>query len=85
MSGAEICLVLHFRSFGGTKYQFIQYGASRFLSFSRIRISQLEKGMISDLVRTIVDIATKPQLCGGIVEVGNAIFQAKARTNMHTP
>jgi len=37
--------------------------------------------MVSDLERTIVDIATKPQLCGGIVEVGNAIFQAKARTD----
>ena len=29
----------------------------------------------------IVDIATKPQFCGGIVEVGNAIFQAKDRTD----
>ena len=37
--------------------------------------------MVSDLERTIVDIATKPQLCGGIVEVGNAIFQAKDRTD----
>ena len=37
--------------------------------------------MVSDLEKTIVDIAPKPQLCGGIVEVGNAIFQAKARTD----
>ena len=37
--------------------------------------------MVSDLERTIVDVATKPQLCGGIVEVGNAIFQAKDRTD----
>jgi len=55
-------LVLHFRSFGGTKYQFIQYGASRFLSFSSFRINELEKGIISNLERSIVDIATKPQL-----------------------
>ena len=37
--------------------------------------------MVSDLERTLVDIATRPQHCGGIVEVGNAIFQAKDRTD----
>ncbi len=37
--------------------------------------------MVSDLEKTIVDIAPKPQLYGGIVEVGNAIFQAKTQTD----
>ena len=37
--------------------------------------------MVSDLEKTIVDIATKPQLCGGIAEVGNAMFHAKAWTD----
>ncbi len=61
------------RSFGGITYQFIQHDATRFFGFSSIWINQLEKVMVSDLEKTIVDIATKPQLCGGIVEVGNAI------------
>ncbi len=69
------------RSFGGITYQFIQHDATRFFGFSSIWINQLEKAMVSDLEKTIVDIATKPQLCGGIVEVGNVIFQAKARTD----
>ena len=69
------------RSFGGITYQFIQHDATRFFGFDSIWINQLEKAMISDLEKTIVDIATKPQLCGGIIEVGNAIFQAKARTD----
>jgi len=69
------------RSFGGIRYQFIQHGATRFFGFSSIWINQLEKAMVSNLERTIVDIATKPQFCGGIVEVGNAIFQAKDRTD----
>jgi len=68
-------------SFGGITYQFIQHDATRFFGFNSIWINQLEKAMVSDLERTIVDIVTKPQLCGGIVEVGNAIFQAKARTD----
>ena len=67
------------RSFGGITYQFIQHDATRFFGFTSIWINQLEKAMVSDLEKTIVDIATKPQFCGGIVEVGNAIFQAKDR------
>jgi predicted transcriptional regulator of viral defense system len=35
--------------------------------------------MVSDLEKTLVDIATKPQYCGGIVEVGKAIFNSKDR------
>jgi len=69
------------RSVGGITYQFIQHDATRFFGFTSIWINQFEKAMVSDLERTIVDIATKPQLCGGIVEVGNAIFQAKDRTD----
>ena len=69
------------RSFGGITYQFIQHDASRFFGFSSVWINQFEEAMVSDLERTIVDIATKPQLCGGIIEVGNAIFQAKDRTD----
>ncbi len=69
------------RSVGGITYQFIQHDATRFFGFTSIWINQFEKAMVSDLERTIVDIATKPQLCGGIVEVGNAIFQAKGRTD----
>jgi predicted transcriptional regulator of viral defense system len=65
--------------FGGITYQFIKHDETRFFGFSSIWINQLEKAMVSDLEKTIVDIATKPQLCGGIVEVGNAIFQSKDR------
>ena len=69
------------RSFGGITYQFIQHDTTRFFGFDSMWINQLEKAMVSDLEKTIVDIATKPQHCGGIVEVGKAIFQAKERTD----
>jgi predicted transcriptional regulator of viral defense system len=69
------------RSCGGITYQFIQHDATRFFGFTSIWINQFEKAMVSDLERTIVDIATKPQHCGGIVEVGNAISQAQDRTD----
>jgi len=69
------------RSFRGITYQFIQHDATRFFGFSSIWINQLEKAMVSDLEKTIVDIATKPRFCGGIIEVGNAMFMAKTRTD----
>jgi len=69
------------RSFGGITYQFIQHEATRFFGFDSIWINQLEKAIVSDLEKTIVDIATKPQHCGGIVEVGSAIFQMKDQTD----
>jgi predicted transcriptional regulator of viral defense system len=66
---------------GGIAYQFIHHDTTRFYGFSSIWINQLEEAMVSDLERTIVDVATKPGFCGGIVEVGNAIFRAMARTD----
>jgi len=69
------------RSIWGIRYQFIQHDATRFFGFDSIWINQLEKAMVSDLEKTIVDVATKPQFCGGIVELGNTLFQVKDRTD----
>ena len=67
------------KNFGGITIQFIQHGASRFFGENSMWINQNEQAMVSDLEKTIVDISSKPQLSGGIVEVGNAIFKAKDR------
>jgi predicted transcriptional regulator of viral defense system len=69
------------RIFRGIEYRFIHHSATRFFGFRSIWINQYEKAMVSDLERTIVDIATQPQFCGGIIGVGNAIFKAKFRTD----
>ncbi|MFO7934620.1 MAG: type IV toxin-antitoxin system AbiEi family antitoxin [Bacteroidales bacterium] len=69
------------RSFRGITYQFVQHDATRFFGFGSIWINQLEQAMVSDLEKTIVDIATKPAFCGSIVEVGNALLRAKDRTD----
>ena len=36
--------------------------------------------MVSDLEKTIVDAVSKPHLCGGIIEIGKAIYHSKERT-----
>jgi predicted transcriptional regulator of viral defense system len=69
------------RSFGGGMYQFIKADTTRFFGFSSIWINQFEKAMVSDIEKTIVDIASKPHYCRGIVEVGKAILQSKNRTD----
>ncbi len=62
-------------------YRFIQHDALRFFGFENTRINHTEEVMVSDLEKTIVDIATRPQLCGGICELGNALYLGKDRLN----
>ena len=38
--------------------------------------------MVSDLEKTIVDAVSKPHLCGGIIEIGKAIYHSKERTDL---
>jgi len=65
--------------FGGRKYQFVHHQTNRFFGYSSIWINQFEQAMASDLEKTIVDMATNPCFCGGIVELGHALFQARDR------
>ena len=65
----------------GIPIQFVQQDTNRFFGFSSIWINQLEEAMVSDLEKTIVDIAAKPAHCGGIAEIANAIYQANDRKN----
>jgi predicted transcriptional regulator of viral defense system len=67
------------RQVGGTTCHFIRHDASYFFGFEPIWINHFEQAMISDLERTIVDLATKPRYGGGILTLGNAIVHAKGR------
>jgi len=67
------------RSFAGISYRLIQHDVTRFFGFTSTWINQFEEAIVSDLEKTIVDIATKPCFCGGIIEVGNAIYQSTNR------
>lgn len=70
------------RRIAGTTLQFIHHDATRFFGFESIWINKLEKATVSDFERTIVDVATQPQLCGGIVGLGNALFMAEDSINL---
>jgi predicted transcriptional regulator of viral defense system len=69
------------RHLHGMTCQFIQHDTSRFSGFESFWINQKEEAMVSDLEKTIVDIATRPGFCGGITAVGKAIHKSRDQTD----
>ena len=67
------------RSIRGKTYHFIRHSSNRFFGFDELWINQFEKAKVSDLEKTIVDIAGKPQYCGGIRVVASALSLARDR------
>jgi predicted transcriptional regulator of viral defense system len=72
------------RKISDVEFQFVTHKVSRFFGFRNTWINQHEKVMVSDLEKTIVDSVTKPHLCGGMVEVGKAIYETRERINLDT-
>lgn len=64
-------------SYNGTNYRFIHHCPNRFFGYESLWRCRLEKVFVSDLEKTIVDIATKPRFSGGISELANTLFQAR--------
>ena len=70
------------KNIAGTKIQFIYHTYSRFFGYEEMWVTNQEQAMVSDLEKTIVDAVSKPQLCGGIIAVGKAIYHSKERTDL---
>jgi len=64
------------------EFNFIHHTYHRFFGYQEVWVRQQEQAMVSDLEKTIVDAVSKPQLCGGIVGVGKAIYRSKERTDL---
>ncbi len=72
------------RNIMGIACHFIQHKESRFFGYESMWINHNEQAMVSDLEKTIVDLATKPQYPGGITELGSALLQLKDKTDQNT-
>ncbi len=70
------------RNIYGREFQFVYHKFSSFFGYEETWISMREQVMVSDLEKTIVDAVSKPQFCGGIIEVGKAIYQSIERTDL---
>jgi len=69
------------RQIGGTTLHFIQHHPRRFFGQSEHWINISEKAMVSDLEKSLVDLATKPVHGLGIGALGNAILHAQKYLN----
>jgi predicted transcriptional regulator of viral defense system len=63
------------------EFQFVYHTQNRFFGFKTICINKYEKVMVSDIEKTIVDAVSRPQLCGGLIEVGKAIYETREKIN----
>ena len=63
----------------GIEFQFVYHTDTRFFGNKNTWINQHEKVMASDLEKTIVDAVSRPHLCGGLTEIGKAIYETKAK------
>ena len=68
----------------GVKFQFVNHTSERFFGYKNTWVSKFDKVLVSDLEKTIVDSVTRPHLCGGMVEVGKAIYETRERVNLNT-
>ncbi|MEX2410513.1 MAG: transcriptional regulator [Candidatus Paceibacterota bacterium] len=63
----------------GVEFQFVYHTKARFFGYKSTWINQHEKVAVSELEKTIVDAVSKPDLCGGITEVGKAIYESRTK------
>ena len=65
----------------GTTYQFISHHSDRIFGYRDIWINQQDQVKVSDLEKTIADMASNPSPLGSIIELGRAILKARYRTD----
>jgi len=65
----------------GKTIQFIIHHSDRIFGYRDMCINQKDLVKVSDLEKTIVDMASNPLYPGSIIELGRAIFQARNRTD----
>ncbi|NQT98343.1 MAG: transcriptional regulator [Candidatus Marinimicrobia bacterium] len=70
------------RNIQGIEFQFVTHTSKRFFGYKNTWINQHNKVMVSDLEKTIVDAVTRPHLCGGMVEVGKAIYETRDKVSL---
>ena len=70
------------RNIRGVKFQFVTHTETRFFGFKNTWINQHDKAIVSDLEKTLVDAVTRPHLCGGMIEVGKAIYETREKADL---
>ena len=70
------------RTIKDVEFQFVTQKASRFFGYKNTWINKHEKVMVSELEKTLVDAVSKPHLCGGMIEIGKAVYETRDKVNL---
>ncbi len=65
----------------GANFQFVYHTKEKFFGLKNTWINQNEKVSVSNLEKTLVDAVSRPNLSGGLVEIGKAIHESKDKIN----
>lgn len=72
------------RTYGAVSFVFLRKSAEAMFGVRELWVHKDEKTMVSDVEKTVVDACTRPQLCGGIVPVAQALVRALPRCDQET-
>ena len=62
------------RTIAGVEYRFVYAGARSFWGWENVWATPQEQVRVSDLEKTLLDGAVRPDLCGGIGELGRGLW-----------
>jgi len=69
------------RLIAGVAYRFIYANARRFWGWEETWVTDQDQVRVSDLEKTLLDCAARPELCGGIAELAKGLWLRKADLN----
>jgi predicted transcriptional regulator of viral defense system len=71
------------REIGPTRIEFVVVPGARIWGFREEWVTSTDRAPISDLERTLLDGCFRPDLCGGILEVGRALWMSREKLDFN--
>lgn len=65
------------RTIAGVEYRFVYAGQRSFWGWEAIWVTDQEQVQVSDLEKTLLDGAVRPELCGGLAELARGLWLRK--------
>jgi predicted transcriptional regulator of viral defense system len=65
------------RSIAGVAYRFVYAGSRSFWGYEPMWVTDQERTQVSDLEKTLLDCAVRPDLCGGLAELAKGLWLRK--------
>ena len=69
------------RTIAGVEYRFVYANARAFWGWETMWATDQEQVLVSDLEKTLLDCAVRPQLCGGIGEMAKGLWSQKEKVD----